>query len=102
MFNQGTSDPVNAYLTPGHGIYFNTFIHVYSPRAGTNNPLWTNVQMLMSTESLYHFAHLLQVLKQSLHDFFHVSFFFFFFFFFHAFSHVYSPVQGQTNPWGQI
>ena len=28
--------------------------------------------MLMSTESPYHFANLLQVLKQSLHVFFHV------------------------------
>ena len=32
--NQMTSGPVNAHLTPGHGIYFNAFIHVYSPRAG--------------------------------------------------------------------
>ena len=37
--------------------------------------------MLMSTESLYHFTHLLQVLKQS--------------------PHVYSPGQGQTTYWGQ-
>ena len=61
--NQRTSGPVNAHLTPGPGIYFNAFIHVYSPRAGADNP-WG--QMLMSTESPYHFAHLLQVLKQSL------------------------------------
>ena len=89
---QRTSGPANAHLTPGPGIYFNAFIHVYSPRAGADNP-WG--QMLMSTESLYHFAHLLQVLKQSLHVFF--------FFFFHVFPHVYtcSPGQGQTNSWGQ-
>ena len=39
--NQRTSGPVNAHLTPGPGIYFNAFIHVYSPRAGTYNPLGT-------------------------------------------------------------
>ena len=52
--NQRTSGPVNAHRTPGPGIYFNAFIHVYSPRAGADNPL-------MSTESPYRFAHLLQV-----------------------------------------
>ena len=41
--NQSTSGPVNAYLTPGPGIYFNAFIRVYSPRAGAANPLGTNV-----------------------------------------------------------
>ena len=56
--NQRTSGPVNAHLTPSPGIYFNAFIHVYSPRAGADTP-WG--QMLMSTESPYHFAHLLQV-----------------------------------------
>ena len=56
--NQRTSGPVNAHLTPGPGIYFNAFIHVYSPRAGQTTP-WG--QMLMSTESPYYFAHLLQV-----------------------------------------
>ena len=44
--------------------------------------------MLMSTESRYHFAHLLQVLKQSLHVF-------------SCFPHVYSPGQGHTTHWGQ-
>ena len=49
--------------------------------------------MLMSTESPYHFAHLLQVLKHSLKsDFISV---------FHVFPHVYSPGQGQTTYWGQ-
>ena len=61
--NQRTSGPVNAHLTPGPGIYFNAFIHVYRPRAGTTNPLGTNVDI---NRSPYHFAHLLQVLKQSL------------------------------------
>ena len=62
-YNQRTSGPVNAHLTRGPGIYFNDFIHVYSPRAGADNPLGTNVDV---NRSLYHFAHLLQVLKQSL------------------------------------
>ena len=39
--NQRTSGPVNAPLTPGPGTYFNAFIHVYSPRAGADNPLGT-------------------------------------------------------------
>ena len=58
-----TSGPINAHLTPCPGIYFNASIHVYSSRAGADNPLG-------STESPYHFAHLLQVLKQSIHIFF--------------------------------
>ena len=53
---------MNAHPTPGPGIYFNAFMHVYIPRAGADNTLG---QMLKSTESPYHFAHLLQVLKQS-------------------------------------
>ena len=57
-------------------------------------------QMLMSTESPYHFAHLLQVLKQSLHFFLFVLFLFVFLFF-HVFPHVHSPGQRQTNPWAQ-
>ena len=61
--NQRTIGPVNAHLTPGPGIYFNAFIHVYNPRAGTDNPLGTNVDV---NRKPYHFAHLLQVLKQSL------------------------------------
>ena len=43
--NQRTSGPVNAHLTPGPGIYFNAFIHVYSHRAGIDNPLGTNVDV---------------------------------------------------------
>ena len=40
--NQRTSGSVNAHLTPGPGIHFNAFIHVYSPRIGADNPLGTN------------------------------------------------------------
>ena len=42
--NQRTSGPVNAHMTPGPGIYFNAFIHEYSPRRGQTTP-WA--QMLM-------------------------------------------------------
>ena len=61
LLNQRTGGPVNAHLTHGLVIYFNAFIHVYSPRAGADNPFGTNVDV----NSPYHFAHLLQVLKQS-------------------------------------
>ena len=57
--DQKASGPVYAHLTSGPAIYFNAFI----PRQGQTTP-WG--QMLMSTENPYHFAHLLQVLKQSL------------------------------------
>ena len=40
-FTHIISGPVNANLTPGPAIYFNVFIHVYSPRAGADNPLGT-------------------------------------------------------------
>ena len=56
-----------------------------APGQGKTNP-WG--QMLMSAESPYHFAHLMQVVKQSLQVFFFI------------FPHVYSPGQEQTNPWG--
>ena len=49
-------------------VYILMLLYMYiAPRQGQTTP-WG--QMLMSTESPYHFAHLLQVLKQSLkHDF---------------------------------
>ena len=40
-----TSGPVNPHLTPGSGICFNAFIHVYNPRAGADNPFGTNVDV---------------------------------------------------------
>ena len=110
--NKRTHGPVNARLTPGPGIYFNAFLHVYSPRAGADNTgpvIYFNAfihvyspragadspwgQMLMSTGSPYHFAHLLQVLKQSLLSLILCTFF-------HIFPHVYNPGQGQTTYWG--
>ena len=61
LLNQRTSGPVKAHLTTGPGIYFNVFIHIYiASGQGQTTPLG---QMLMSTESPYHFAHLLQALK---------------------------------------
>ena len=54
--NQRTSGPVNAHLTPGPGIYFNAFIHVYSPRAGADNPLGTNVDVNIKLLSLCSFV----------------------------------------------
>ena len=61
--NQRTSGPVNAHLTPGPGIYFNAFIHVYRPRGEADNPFGTNVDVNRKPLSL---SHLLQLLKQSL------------------------------------
>ena len=54
--NQRTSGPVNAHLTPGPGIYFNAFINVYSPRAGADNPLGTNVDVNRKPLSLCPFV----------------------------------------------
>ena len=54
--NQRTSGPVNAHLTPGPGIYFYDFIHVYSPRAGADNPLGTNVDVNRKPLSLCPFV----------------------------------------------
>ena len=54
--NQRTSGPVSAHLTTGPGIYFNAFIHVYSPRAGADNPLGTNVDVNRKPLSLCPFV----------------------------------------------
>ena len=43
-------------LTPGPGIYFNAFIHVYSPKAEANNPLGTNVDVNRKPLSLCPFV----------------------------------------------
>ena len=56
MENQRTSGPVNAHLTPGPGIYFNAFIHVYSPRAGADNSLGTIVDVNRKPLSLCPFV----------------------------------------------
>ena len=54
--NQRTCGPVNAHLTPGPGIYFNVFIHVYSPRTGADNSLGTNVDVNRKPSSLCPFV----------------------------------------------
>ena len=54
--NQRTSGPVNTHLIAGPGIYFNAFIHVYSPRAGADNPLVTNVDANRNPISLCPFV----------------------------------------------
>ena len=56
IFMFSTRDPVNADLTPGPGIYFNAFIHVYSHRAGADNPLGTNVDVNRKPLSLCPFV----------------------------------------------
>ena len=53
---QRTNGPVNSHLTPGPGIYFNAFIHVYSPRAGADNLLGTNVDVNRKPLSLCPFV----------------------------------------------
>ena len=53
---QMTSGPVNAHLTPGPGIYFNAFTHVYSHRAGADNPLGTNIDVNRKPLSLCPFV----------------------------------------------
>ena len=65
--NQGTSGPVNAHLTPGPGVYFNAFIHVYftiymyiAPGRGRQSIGDTT---LTTTEMPFVFVHMLQVSK---------------------------------------
>ena len=69
------------------------FIHVYSPRAGTNNPLgtifWCQQKFLITLPICSQFK------KKSPWSLFFLPFFMCFFF------HVYSPRQGQATHWGQ-
>ena len=62
--NQRTSGPVNAHLTPGPGIYFNAFIHVY-------NPLGTNVVVNRKPQSLCPFVASFKMIS-SKSDFIHI------------------------------
>ena len=68
---------------------FNDFIPVYSPGARAENPL--RIIFLMSTESPYHFEHLLQVSNKSLWILILYTLF-------NVFPHVYSPGAGADNP----
>ena len=78
-FNQRTRGPVNTHLTPGPGIYFNAFIHVYSHRAGADNLLGTNVDVNRKPLSLCPLAASLKTIslkhnfKHILNDFIHVD-----------------------------
>ena len=89
--NQRTSGPVNAHLTPGPGIYFNAFIHVYSSRAGADNPLGTNVAVNRKPLSLCPFAASFKTISLK-YDFQHILNYFYMYI---------APGQGQTTPWGQ-
>ena len=88
--NQRTSGPVNAHLTPGPGIYFNAFIHVYSPKAGADNPLGTNVDVNRKPLSLCPFVASFKTISLK-YDFKHVL---------NDFIYVYSPRAGTDNPLG--
>ena len=70
--NQRTSGPVNAHLTPGPGIYLNAFIHVYSPRAGADNPLGTNFDVNRKPLSLCPFVASFKTISTRFFMFFHM------------------------------
>ena len=88
--NQRTSGPVNAHLTPGSDIYFNAFIHVYSPRAGADNPLGTNVDVNRKPLSLCPFVASFKTISLK-YDYKHIL---------NDFIHVYSPRAGTDNSLG--
>ena len=75
---------------PGPGKHFNAFTHAYSPRAGVDYPLGTNVHVNRKPLSLCPFVasfktiSLKYVFKHILNDFIHV----------------YSPRAGTDNPLG--
>ena len=102
--NQRTYGPVNAHLTPSPGIYFNAFIYIYiyiyihiyiyiyiASGQGQTTP-WR--QILILTESPYHFAHLLHVSNKSLWILILNKFLMFF-------KMYIAPGQGQTTVCGQ-
>ena len=90
IYNQRTSGPVNAHLKPGPGIYFNAFIHVYSPRAGADNPLGTNVDVNRKPLSLCPYVASFKTIPLK-YDFKHI---------FNDFIYVYSPGKRADNPLG--
>ena len=90
VLNQKTSGPVNAHLTPGPGIYFNAFIHVYSPRAGAYNPWGQNFDVNRKAFSLCPYVASFKMIS-SKSDFIHI---------FNDFIHVYSPGARAENPLG--
>ena len=80
------SGPVNAHLTPG--MYFNAFIHVYSPSTGADKPLGTNVDVNRESLSLCPFVASFKRISLK-YDFKHI---------FNDFIHVYSPGARAENP----
>ena len=88
--NQRTSGPVNAHLIPGPGIYFNAFIHVYSPRPVADNPLGTNVDVNRKPLSLCPFVASFKTISLK-YDFKHIL---------NDFKQVYSPGARAENPLG--
>ena len=91
FLDQRTSGPVNAHLTPGPGIYFNAFIHVYSSRPVADNPLGTNVDVNRKPLSLCRFVASFKTISLK-YDFKHIL---------NDFIHVYSPGARAENPWEQ-
>ena len=71
-------------------MYFNAFIHVYSPRAGADNPSGTNVDLNRKPLSLCPFVASFKTIS-SKYDFKHIL---------NDFVHVYSPRAGTDNPLG--
>ena len=89
IFDQRTSGPVNAHLTPGPGIYLNAFIHIYSPRAGADNSLGTNVDVNRKPLSLCQIRGKFKKRNLILYTFLMILY-------------MYTvPGQGQKTPWGQ-
>ena len=89
--NQRISGPVNTHLTPDPGMYFNAFIHVYSPRAGADNSLGTNVDISRKPLSLCPFVASFKTISLK-YDFKHIKMILYMFT---------ALGQGQTTPWGQ-
>ena len=52
----GLKKQKSTLAAPGPGIYFNAFTHVYSPRAGSDNHLGTNVDVNRKPLSLCPFV----------------------------------------------
>ena len=87
---QRTYGIVNAHLTPGPGIYFNAFIHVYSPMAGAEIPLGTNVDVNRKPLSLCPFIARFKMMSLK-SDFIYI---------FNDFINVKSPGARAYNPLG--
>ena len=71
-------------------MYFNAFIHVYSPRAGADNPLGANVDVNRKPLSLGPFVASFKMIS-SKSDFIHI---------FNDLIHVYSPGAKAYIPLG--